>query len=447
MGEAGRSNQGLDMFGYYLNLALRSFRRNRVLTALMVLALGLGIGASITTLTVLKLLSGDPLPQKSERLFTPELDPLPADGYVPGETRPPWGDLMPYADAMNLMRARRGKRQAVMALSQAKLMPGRAGERPFYSDAVMTTADFFGMFDAPFAYGGGWSEQDGEDRARVAVLAGFVNDKLFGGADSVGRTLRINDHDYRIVGVLKPWTPQPRFYAVDLGGRSYGDGDGVFLPLQSARADKMDPQNVSCWRTADIRNLETSPCVFVSLWVELAQASDAAGYRSFLDNYVRQQIALGRFHRPDTDLPGLMPFLAQEHVVPDDVKLQAGLAFGFLLICVVNTVGLLLAKCLRRSREIGVRRALGATRRAVFAQFLVEASIIGMAGGVLGLVLAELGLWGVRHQPAQYAGLARLDLAMFAFTFLVALVASLIAGLLPAWRACMVAPAPQLKDA
>jgi putative ABC transport system permease protein len=94
-----------------------------------------------------------------------------------------------------------------------------------------------------------------------------------------------------------------------------------------------------------------------------------------------------------------------------------------------------------------VRRALGATRRAVFAQFLVEASIVGMAGGVLGLVLAELGLWGVRHQPAQYAGLARLDLAMFAFTFLVALVASLIAGLLPAWRACMVAPAPQLKDA
>ncbi|MEO7053145.1 MAG: ABC transporter permease, partial [Rhodanobacter sp.] len=53
------------MFGYYLDLALRSLKRNRVLTSLMVLALGLGIGACITTLTVLKLLSGDPMPQKS----------------------------------------------------------------------------------------------------------------------------------------------------------------------------------------------------------------------------------------------------------------------------------------------------------------------------------------------------------------------------------------------
>ena len=139
--------------------------------------------------------------------------------------------------------------------------------------------------------------------------------------------------------------------------------------------------------------------------------------------------------------------LDDQGVVPGDVRLQVGMAFGFLLICVVNTVGLLLAKCLRRSREIGVRRALGASRGAIFAQFMVEAAIIGLAGGVLGLVFAELGLWGVRQQPAEYASLAHLDLDMFAFTFAVALVASLFAGLLPSWRACVVAPAPQLKIA
>lgn len=53
------------MFGYYIDLAVRSLRRNKVLTALMILTLALGIGASITTLTVLKLLSGDPIPQKA----------------------------------------------------------------------------------------------------------------------------------------------------------------------------------------------------------------------------------------------------------------------------------------------------------------------------------------------------------------------------------------------
>lgn len=434
------------MFRYYLDLALRSFRRNKVLTALMVLALGLGIGASITTLTVLKLLSGDPIPQKSARLFHPELDPQPAQGYVPDQTKPPWDGLMPYTDAMNLMHAHKAARQAVMALTQAKVEPRREDQKPFFSDAVMTTADFFRMFDAPFQYGSGWTEGDGEDRARVAVIAGFLNDKLFGGRNSVGKILRINEHDYRIIGVLKPWDPQPHFYAVGLGGRSYGNGDAVFLPLQSARADGMDPQNVSCWETADINHLETSPCVFVYLWVELKDAAGAAAYETFLSNYVQQQIALGRFHRPETELPDVMQFMRDEQVVPDDVRLQAGLAFGFLLICVVNTVGLLLAKCLRRSREIGVRRALGATRRAIFAQFMVESAIVGLAGGVLGLVFAELGLWAIRHQPAQYASLAHLDVQMFVFTFVVALVASLIAGLLPAWRACLVAPAPQLKS-
>ena len=94
-----------------------------------------------------------------------------------------------------------------------------------------------------------------------------------------------------------------------------------------------------------------------------------------------------------------------------------------------------------------MRRALGASRRAIFAQFMVEAGIVGLAGGALGLLLAELGLWGIRHQPAEYASLAQLDLGMFLFTFVVALVASLVAGLLPAWRACVVSPAPQLKAA
>jgi putative ABC transport system permease protein len=279
----------------------------------------------------------------------------------------------------------------------------------------------------------------------VVVIADFLNQKLFGGANSVGRTLHINKHDYRIVGVLKPWAPQPRFYSLMLGGRSYGDGDGVFLPLSAARVDGHSPHNINCFAVGDMKKLETAPCDWLGLWVQLPTPAAVSTYRRFLNNYVRQQISLGRLHRSETAMPDLMQWLGKMQVVPDDVRLQAGLAFGFLLICVLNTVGLLLAKCLRRSQEIGVRRALGATRKTVFAQFMVESGIVGLAGGVLGLGFAELGLLAIRHQPAQYASLAHLDLGMFAFTFVVALVASLVAGILPAWRACVLAPAPQLK--
>ncbi|MBM7130343.1 ABC transporter permease [Dyella mobilis] len=433
------------MFGYYLDMALRSLKRNRVLTGLMVLALALGIGASMTTLTVFASLSADPLPEKSSQLFYVQVDPYPKNEPFSRSGKLPW--LMSYIDAMNLLHAGRAERQAAMALSKVKLTPENAQQRPFFSDGVMTTADFFGMFDVPFQYGSGWSAGDDEARAKVVVIAGLLNDRLFGGANSVGRILRIGDQAFRIIGVLRPWAPQPHFYSLYLGGRDYGAGDAVFLPLQSARAIGQMPINLFSYAAGDKQKLETAPSTWLGFWVQLPNTEAASAYRSFLGDYVRQQVALGRFQRSDAGLSSLMQWLRDQKVVPDNVRVQMGMAFSFLLICIVNTVGLLLAKCLRRSAEISVRRALGASRAAIFMQFMVEASLVGMAGGLLGLVFAELGLWCIRRQPAEYASLAQLDVRMFVSTFAVALVASLIAGILPAWRACAMAPAPQLKSA
>jgi putative ABC transport system permease protein len=125
--------------------------------------------------------------------------------------------------------------------------------------------------------------------------------------------------------------------------------------------------------------------------------------------------------------------------------LKAWVALGFLLVCLINTTGLLMAKFLQRGGEVSVRRALGASRRQIFQQCLVETGTIGVAGGLLGLLLAWAGLWGIRHTPAEYADLAHLDLGMLAATFALSIGASLFAGLLPAWRACHIPPALKLK--
>ena len=92
-----------------------------------------------------------------------------------------------------------------------------------------------------------------------------------------------------------------------------------------------------------------------------------------------------------------------------------------------------------------MRRALGATRGAIFTQFLVEACTLGVAGGLLGILLAVGGLWLVRQSPAEYAALARMDWSMLALTLALSLLASLAAGLLPAWHAARVTPARYLK--
>jgi putative ABC transport system permease protein len=398
---------------------------------------------------VFHVLSGDPIPQKSSTLFYPQLDPQGKKNYTPGDEPP---EQLTRFDAERLLHDKRGDRQAMMTGGSVGIEPQQSGMDAFYADSRFTSADFFEMFDAPFQFGSGWTAVQDEKHERVAVIAKALNDKMFGGGNSVGKTLRLNQHDFRIVGVLKDWRPTPRFY--DMNSEHYGELEQVFLPFTVSRDLDMDRSgSMDCWddnKDNDDPEGETgihASCVWLQYWVQLDSPAKVAAYRQYLVNYSDEQRAAGRFERPtNVKLSNVMEWLEFNKVVPSDVRLQLWLAFGFLLVCLVNTVGLLLAKFMRRSSEIGVRRALGASRREIFLQCLVEAGTVGLAGGVLGLGLALLGLWAVRQQPASYADLAHLDPAMLLTTFVLAIVASLLAGLLPAWRACEVAPAIQLKS-
>jgi putative ABC transport system permease protein len=209
----------------------------------------------------------------------------------------------------------------------------------------------------------------------------------------------------------------------------------------------MDLDNTwgSAW--GDKMSLTSPTTSWLNFWVRLDTQQQVADYRRFLVNYSAQQKAIGRFERPpgDAGLYGLMQWLHRQGMVPTDVLLQAWLALGFLFVCMVNIIALLLAKFLRSGGEISVRRALGATRSNIFVQFGIESGLIGLAGGLLGAGIAEVGLWSVRQRPDDYAQLAHMDGQMLVVTVVLAIVVSVLAGLLPAWRACRIAPALQLK--
>ena len=142
----------------------------------------------------------------------------------------------------------------------------------------------------------------------------------------------------------------------------------------------------------------------------------------------------------------MVDWLAFKQVVPSDVRLQTWIALGFLIVCLINTIGLLLTKFLRRASEVGVRRALGASKREIFTQLLIEAAVVGLAGGLVGLLFTWIGLGMIRSQPTTYAALARLDLPMLGITIALAVVSSILAGVFPAWRGCQVSPSIQLKS-
>jgi putative ABC transport system permease protein len=311
------------------------------------------------------------------------------------------------------------------------------------------------MFQVPMAYGSGWSREDDERRARVAVISWNLNQRLFGGKDSVGQMLRIRDSEVRIVGVLKPWRPAPLYYAVAGGRFSQGDTadfyrapQDVMMPLfSSLQVNAGNFQQFTCWGLPEQPgHLENSNCVWLQQWVQLDTPAQVSAYERFLQGYVQQQQQLGRISQPElARLSSLMQWLDFNGVVPRDVRLQAWMALAFLGICLFNTVGLLLAKFLRRTSEIGVLRALGATRAMVFQQCLIEAALIGLAGGLGGLLLTAFGLWNIRQQPLAYADMMQLDLTMLGSTLAVAVVTTLLAGLLPALRAARIDPALQIK--
>ncbi|HEX8115463.1 MAG TPA: ABC transporter permease [Kofleriaceae bacterium] len=440
--------KGCGILLYYIELAFVSFRRNTLLTVLMVLAISLGISASMTTLTVFHVLSGDPLPDKSSRLFYVLLDPQGMEGYHPGAEPP--GQLT-RADAEALYRAKRADRQAIMSAGDLSVQPQGSGEASFEVDARYTTPEFFAMFDVPFRYGGGWDDKAEAEAQRVAVIGKTLNDRLFGGASSIGREIHLDGMAFRVIGVLDHWRPAPKFYDLYVGKRSFTESEEVFIPFHTALDRKLKSAGLTnCFRPkppgAGDHDL-ASPCVWVQMWAELGSADQAATYRAYLERYSDEQRANGRYARPNNvRMRSLREYLEFNKVIPRDVRLQVWVAFGFLLICLVNTVSLLLAKFLRRAPEIATRRAIGASQRSIFLQHLVEAGMLGLIGGVIGLALTHLGLWAIRQQPVDYAPLVHLDRVMFATTFVLAIVTSVLAGTIPAWRVCKVSPAFQLKE-
>jgi putative ABC transport system permease protein len=379
----------------------------------------------------------------------PRLDNAPAAGYAEGDEP---SDQMTYQDARNLLRSNQGVRRTAVYTIGAGLESGRPDIPPFVVQGQAPTRDFFAMFEVPMRFGSPWSAADEEAARDVVVLSRELSEKLFGQDNPVGRTVRMDGTEWQIVGVSDTWQPRPRYYRLINGnGGEFTGTDDLFIPFQTAIRHEMGNNgNTNCNGEGPskpgFQGLLESECDFIQFWFEGASAADQARLKEFLGAYVTEQKKLNRFPRPvNVRLENVMEWMKHLGVVTADVKLSTWLAFGFLLVCLVNTVGLLLAKFSTRAGEIGVRRALGATQREIFRQYLIEAGVVGLAGGLLGLLLSLGGLWLISLQSEAMATVAKMDWAMLGLTLALAIASSILAGLLPTWRACQVTPALQLK--
>jgi len=442
------------MFSYDLRLALASLRRNPGLTALMVLAIALGIAVCTVTFTVYHAMATNPIPQKSGQLYHVTLDTWsPERPYEEGKPEhPPM--LLTYRDATYMHQAKAAPRTVLMYKSGALLVPERAGIKPLTATMRVTSHEFFPIFDVPFQYGQGWDEAADAGPQPVVVLSHETNEKVFGGENSVGRTVKLGTQEYRVVGVLAPWSPSPKFFDLNNGG--FEDLEDAYVPFAWGRQLELPVYgNTNCWKSEQIESAEDflhSECVWLQFWAELPTTADRDGFQAVLDNYARAQKAAGRLPRPlNNRLYDVEQWLDRNEVVQRDNRVLIGIALLFLGVCLVNVVGLLLAKFLNAAPLTGLRRALGASRRDVFRQHLTEVLVLGLTGGALGLLLAFAGLAGIRavydsdFNRGAYERLTEIDWAVVAATLTLSLVAGVVAGLYPSWRIGRVAPAVYLK--
>ena len=446
------------MFAYDLSLALQSLKRHPGLSALMVLAVALGIAVCTMTFTIYHAMATNPIEWKSDELYAVTIDTWDPDEPYNEKSPDVPPLLMTYRDATALHTSDIPKRSVVMFKSGAVLDSGRAGAKPFRAILRVTTGEFFPMFELPFQYGSGWDKAADEGAEPVIVLSDETNRKTFGGENSVGRTVRVGDQDFRVVGVLKPWSPSPKFY--DLNNGSFDVVEDAYLPFRWGQQHELPVYgNTNCWKSEPIESYAdflNSECVWLQMWAELPDAQARDKFQGHLDNYAASQKAAGRLPRKlNNQLYDVASWLDVNKVVEKDNRVLIGIAMLFLGVCLVNVVGLLLAKFMNGAALTGLRRALGASRRDIVRQHLTEVLLIGLAGGVLGLLLAIVGLAGIRslytvgayESEAQvYDQLTNIDFTVVLVTLGLALLAGLLAGLYPAWRIGRTAPAVYLKS-
>ena len=215
------------MLFYNVRIAWKSIRRNPILSLVIIGAIALGIGVSTTFLTIHHVMAQDPIPAKSDVLHYVRMDSWDPNESYPGDQPP---TQITYRDMVEIMKSDIPSRQGAAYRSRVYVYPRREVARPYREGVRLCFADFFGMFDVPFRYGSGWDRVADEKPEQVVVIDHDTNQKLFGGADSVGEVLRLGEYDYTIVGVLDRWRPPLKFY--DLTQNSFGEPEALYIPFK-----------------------------------------------------------------------------------------------------------------------------------------------------------------------------------------------------------------------
>jgi putative ABC transport system permease protein len=450
---------------YNLQLAWRSLFQRVGLTILMIAAIGIGLGILMTVRTMAHQSQQLPVGERSHDLHFLQMD----SRGIEGDDFNEWfeGNAITYQDARMLMRADTpAKQQSYLWKSDVIVSSENDDILPKRSSTLVGLANFFTMFEAPFLYGNAWSEAANDNAEPVAVISKEYNDYFFGGENSVGRRLKLGTSVVTVIGVLDDWKLNRRYYDMTFDRANNDDvfvSDSLGIELNLIRNVQMgcpenDADRASDFAATDIQGLLISECAWVIFWAELDSDTAVSEYRDNVEQHMLAQQDFGRY--PRENLSFFLTSVA-EHV--DLVSRFRGreaflqvMSNLFFAVCLINAIGILLAKFTSKTREISLRLALGAKKGTIMTQHLLEVAIIGLLGGVAGLLVSHFGLAGMRSivvyasdytmRAEDIAHLYQLDWTMVGTALVIAIGSTVLVGLYPIWRVCNGNTAQQLKS-
>jgi putative ABC transport system permease protein len=427
------------MFVYNLTLAMQSFKRAPTLYFLIILTLSIGVGVLCANLALVNSMASDPIPEKSAHLFHINMNTWP-DDQPPDEPM----HILRYRDAMAIAESNLTKGSAIFYASGVYARDAESSSmKRFDSDVRATTPGFFELANAPFAYGAAFEKSRGME----IVIGDELNQKIFAGKNSVGKTLELDGELLTIVGVLKPWILRPLFYH-PTEGRAFNLTDDIFAPLETAidLGWSIHARSSSAVSYTGIEETRDKDVYYLQAWVELEDISQKSALQSYLDNYSQQLKDVGEHPLAiKNELHNVNEWLKVNKVVDQKVLAFTLASVLFLSVCIFNASSLLLSRFHAAKFEVGLRRAIGASNRHMLVQGLTESVLLGLFTGVVALVLSWLFLkLSVLFLP-RLTNLAVLEPKLLVLGMLLALVTSIASALYPLYRANRYTISAELK--
>jgi len=305
----------------------------------------------------------------------------------------------------------------------APLLPGTAqvvyGNQNWSTIITGTSPGFFDLRDWPVEFGAIFTQRDVDGATKVALVGRTVKENLFGDEDPMGKIIRIKKIPFKVIGVLSGKGQSPMGQDQD---------DSVYIPVTTAQKKLFGTTFPGMVRIITVKAV--SPSV-----LKEAEKNIVALLRQ------RHHISTGR--EDDFSIRNLTEILATAEQAARIMSILLGsIASVSLIVGGIGIMNIMLVSVTERTREIGIRMAVGARGGDILMQFLIEAVVLAIIGGCIGIVLGIVGSWLISHFAGWEISISAVAIFLsFGFSALV----GVFFGFYPARKASLLAPVECLR--